>query len=397
MSRVLISGASAAGPALALWLYRAGHEVTVVERSPAVRDGGYPIDLRGVAIDVVERMGLLDEVVAADIATRAATFVDDRGRIVASLAADRRDAANRDVELPRGDLTAILYAATRNDVEYVFSDSIAGLQQDPSGVGVTFERSAPRTFDLVVGADGLHSIVRRLAFGPEERYRHDLGLNYAGFSVPNTFGLAQEAVIYNVPGRAAALYAVRGRSEVIALLAFAGPPSGARHDVAAQQALVTAAFTGLGWHVPEVLGRMEGAADFYFDTVSQVRMPEWTRGRVALVGDAGYAPSFLSGQGTSLAVVGAYVLAGAPDVATALPAYDRALRDYVERNQGLAAAGGRMILPRTRAALWRRNALLRLAPLAARLGLGQGPDRAFTEATTAIRLDELAAPAGVSR
>jgi 2-polyprenyl-6-methoxyphenol hydroxylase-like FAD-dependent oxidoreductase len=276
MASVLISGASVAGPALAFWLHRAGHEVTVVERSSAVRDGGYPIDLRGVAVDVVERMGLLDRVQAARTGTRQVSFVSGRGRRIAAIATEVLDGSSgiRAVELPRGDLTRILFEATRHDVEYVFSDSIAGLDQDCGGVQVTFEHSTPRTFGLVVGADGLHSNVRRLAFGPEESHRRDLGLGYAGFSVPNTFGLDREAVIWNEPGRAAALYAVRDFPQVIALLAFAAPELPDRHDVAAQQDLTAALFADAGWHVPAVLARMRDAGDFYFDTVSQIRMPE---------------------------------------------------------------------------------------------------------------------------
>ena len=398
MATVLISGASVAGPALAFWLHRAGHDVTVVERSTAVRDGGYPIDLRGTAVDAVARMGLLDRIEAARTGTRQITFVNGRGRRIATLDPEKLvgNPDTRAVELPRGDLTRILFEATRHDVEYVFSDSIASLEQDGNGVRVTFERSAPRAFDLVVGADGLHSNVRRLVFGAEEQFRRDLGFTYAGFSVSNTFGLDREAVMSNVPGRSATLYAVRDLPQLTALLSFAGPaPDVDRHDVIGQQALVAEAFAGMGWHVPGLLALMRGADDFYFDTVSQIHMPEWTRGRVALVGDAGYAPSFLTGQGTSLAVVGAYVLAGALgaafDIASALPAYERAMRGFAERNQGIAEAGGDLVTPTTAAALWKRNVLLRLAPVADRLGLG---DRMTADVASSLRLDEMSVPAG---
>ena len=397
MATVLISGASVAGPALAFWLHRAGHDVTVVERAIAVRDGGYPIDLRGTAVDAVERMGVLDQIAAARTGTRQITFVGGSGRRIAAFDPERLigNPDTRAVELPRGDLTRILYEATRHDVDYVFCDSIATLDQDADGVRVTFERSARRTFDLVVGADGLHSTVRRLVFGPEAQFRRDLGFTYAGFSVPNTFGLDREAVICNIPGRAATLYAVRDLPQATALLSFAGPaPAIDRHDVAGQRQLVADAYAGMGWHVPGLLALMRGADDFYFDTVSQIRMPAWTRGRVALIGDAGYAPSFLSGQGTSLAVVGAYVLAGAlsaeRDVAAALPAYERAMRGFAARNQAIAESGGDIVMPATRAALWRRNAVLRLAPLADRLGLG---DRTTADVASSLRLDELPEPA----
>jgi 2-polyprenyl-6-methoxyphenol hydroxylase-like FAD-dependent oxidoreductase len=408
MTSVLISGASVAGPVLAFWLRRAGVDVTVVERAPAVRGGGYPIDLRGVAVDVIERMGLLEPIEAARTGTRALTFVTERDRTIASLttATLLGEQSIRAIELPRGDLTEVLWAATRDDVEYVFDDRITALDDrsagasgatgDRHGVHVTFRRGAPRTFDLVIGADGLHSGVRALAFGPEAPFRRDLDACYAAFSVANVFGLDREAVMMNVPGRSATLYAVRNQP-VTALFSFAGPtPTLDHRDTEGQRRLVEHVFGGLGWWVPELLVRMRAAEDFYFDTVSQIRMPSWTRGRVGLVGDAAFAPSFRSGQGTSIATVGAYVLAAEiaahpDDLPAALVAYEARVRGFATQNQDLATSGARITSPATALQLRTRNVLLRSLPVLERLGVpSQGG--AIARAATALTLPDLPRP-----
>jgi 2-polyprenyl-6-methoxyphenol hydroxylase-like FAD-dependent oxidoreductase len=366
MTNVLISGASVAGPALAFWLHRYGIDVTVVEKAAAVRGGGYPIDIRGSAVDVADRMGLLPQLRAAHIRTRRISAVDSAGRTIASF--DPGALSGRDLELPRGDLTTVLHAETRDAVEYVFGDSIATLTQRDDRVDVTFDAGRPRTFDYVVGADGLHSNTRRLAFGPEADYHRYLGYCFAGFTVANP-GLAHEAVLQNAPGRLAALYAVGEQPRVHALLAFASPQPAAREEV-------FSAFAGLGGRAPGLLAALRDADDLYFDTVSQIRMPGWVNGRIVLLGDAAYAPSFLSGQGTSLALAGAYVLAG--ELAAGNPAaYEEKMRDYVTRNQALADSGSSALLPATRTGLWLRNQALKLLPLLNRTNLaGRGARRA---------------------
>jgi len=367
---VLISGASIAGPALAYWLHRHGFRPVVVERAAAVRGNGYPIDIRGIAVDVVDRMGVLPQLRAAHVDTQRITFVDASGRRTAGMNMDdmMSSTAGHDIEVPRGALTSVLYEHTRNDVEYVFDDSISTIEQGDDGVHVTFRRGRPRTVDLVVGADGLHSNVRRLVFGPEREFRHDLGFYFAGFSIDDGRGLAREVMVHNTPGRLAGWYAVGGQDRPTAMLAFAAPELRYDHtDLDQQRALVAQAFAGGGWEVPRLVAAMRTADDFFFDSVSQIRMPHWTAGRAALVGDAGYAPALLSGQGTSLALVGAYVLAGelaaaGGDHSVAFPAYERAVREFVERGQQIARTGGAALIPRTRARIWLRDRIISVLP-----------------------------------
>ncbi|WNV83380.1 FAD-dependent monooxygenase [Umezawaea sp. Da 62-37] len=373
MSRnVLISGASVAGPALAYWLHHHGFGVTVVETAAGVRSGGYPIDLRGVAVEVVRRMGVLDELTAARTRTRRVTFMKADGRRAGSLSLEAlTGSADDDIELPRGSLTSVLYKHTRDDVEYLFDDSITALDEKTDGVDVTFRGGTRRTFDLVIGADGLHSNVRALAFGPEEPYLHHLGYRFTGFTAPNRTALDHEAVIWNVPGRMTARYAVDDPDRVHAFLAFASPqPTGEElRDREGNLRLTERTFATDRWEIPQLLADLRAADDVFSDTVSQIRMPTWSTGRVAVTGDAAHATSFLSGQGTSMAVVGAYVLAGElaahEDHAEAFTAYRRTLIDFVERNQALAT-GSSSLIPRTRKALWLRNQATRLLPLLSR-------------------------------
>lgn len=372
---VLISGASIAGPSLAYWLNRIGFRPTVVEKASTFRQGGYPIDLRGVAIEVIDRIGLLSQVRAAHIATRRATCVDSRGRTAARMDLSKLSGNGHDAELPRGTLASLLYDVTRNNVEYIFDNSISSLEQSDDDVRVTFRSGAQRRFGLVVGADGLNSNVRRLAFGADAQFHRYLGYYFIGFSVENDFGLDSELVMYNRPGRMAALYAVRNQHRLNVLLAFAVKERFNRRLSADEQCeLVERAFAGDGWEVPRLLTAMRTADDVFFDSISQIRMSSWTKGRVTLVGDAGYAPSFLSGQGTSLAVVGAYQLAvglvaAGGDHRVAFPAYEQSMRYFVEQNQQLAPKASSGMIPRTAVGLWLRNRMIEFIPLLRLLNL----------------------------
>ncbi|WP_433325383.1 FAD-dependent monooxygenase [Spirillospora sp. CA-294931] len=360
--KVLISGASISGPALAYWLHRAGFAVTVVEKAGALRGGGYPIDIRGTAIEVVRRMGILPRLQDAHIDSRHYTFLNADGSEVAKVSPR---AEGRDLEVRRGDLASALYALVRDDVEFLFNDSIETLDQTGHGVDVAFHSGQRRTFDLVVGADGMHSHTRESLFGPEEQFHRYLGYCFAIFTMPNTFGLSHELVLWNTPGKAAALYAVGDGDELHAFLNFhrPEPPSDVLRNPGAQRDLVATVFADAGWEVPGMLDAMRDADDLFFDTAGQIRMPHWSSGRVALVGDAAYAPSFLTGQGSSLALAGAYMLANAlaanRDHTAAFAAYERDVREFVAMNQALVDNGAATLFPTTARALEQRNTMLR--------------------------------------
>ena len=362
---ILISGASVAGPALAYWLHRYGFRPTVVERAPQLRGGGYAVDFRGaVHLSVLAKMGLLDQVRAAQTHLSATTYVDAGGRPAARMPAE---IFAGDVEILRGDLGRILYQATREGTEYLFGDSITSLRQDDDGVHVTFTRAAPRTFDLVIGADGLHSAVRGLAFAGQPDPVRDLGLYVSIFSVANSLGLDHAGLLHSVPGRTAAVFSTRDPGQAVAQFFVAAPPIEYDYrDTAQQQKIVAGAFEQVGWHVPELLAQMAGADDFYFDSVSQVRLDRWSAGRVALIGDAGYAAG-PGGNGTGTAVVAAYVLAGElaaarGDYRAAFGRYERLLRPYVARGQKQADGGLKFLAPPTAKLIRQRDRFFRMLP-----------------------------------
>ncbi|MEU8378310.1 FAD-dependent monooxygenase [Streptosporangium sp. NPDC048865] len=365
---VLISGGGIAGPALSYWLARHGFRPTVVERARGLRSSGSPVDVRGPALPVAEAMGIMPRL--RDVATRttAMSVVDASGRQVARIAmpATRSAAGNREVELPRGDLAAALHEAARDDTELLFDDTIVALRQDGHGVDVTFERAAPRRFDLVVGADGLHSTVRRLVFGPEAGFVRHMGLYVATLPLGGPAGHPHDVLVYNTPGRLVAVHPSRG--DALAAFVFRGPAiDGFDHrDTELHRRIVAEAYAGAGWRVPELLERLRTTEELYFDSVSHVRSPAWARGRVALLGDAASCVS-LFGDGSSLAIAGARTLAEAlaahpADHAGAFRRYEtehRALVGPKQRGSGRAAA---LLVPRTRLGIAARNLAARAWP-----------------------------------
>lgn len=341
---VLISGASIAGPALAYWLDRYGFDVTVIERAPSLRPGGQAVDFKGaVHRTVLERMGVLDDIQRRSTGATDMVFVDARGRERARMSGDF---SGGDIEILRGDLAEILYARTAQRCTYLFGDSISALRDTGAGVEVEFEHGPARRFDLVFGADGIHSRVRRLAFGPERQFVQHRGYYYAIAGTPQAAEHRDEprrrvSHACSAPG----LLAVRGGPKAQHMYMFASPELDFA-DETAQRRVLTERFAGLGWQVPEMLAELRDYDDFYLDALARVRVPSSVSGRVALVGDSAYGNT-LGGFGTGLAIVGAYVLAGelaaaGGDHTAAFARYDEIMRDYAK----LGAAA-------VRAASWR--------------------------------------------
>jgi len=371
--RVLISGASVAGPVLAYWLRHYGYTPTVVEKSPTLRKtGGHAVDLFRPAMDIIERMGLVDAVRAhrTDIERMTIHRQGVAGAIEVDLRRMMSAVSDSHVEIMRDELSEIIYDATRDDVEYVFDDSISSLTPDEDGVEVRFTRSSPRRFDLVIGADGLHSNVRALVFGPEADYTNFLGTYLAVLTAPHDPDLDGRLLLHGAPGRLAGLYPAKHTGDARGVFLFRTTELDYHHrDTARQKLLLRQVFTGMGGIVPGLLARLDDTEAFYFDSITQLRMHTWTRGRVSLVGDAGYCPGPAVGGSTSLAVVGAYVLAGelaaaGGDHQAGLAAYEAELGAYVRASRAFAVGVARRLVPNTRAQLW---ALARGAWLAGQL------------------------------
>ncbi|GAB7185437.1 FAD-dependent monooxygenase [Kitasatospora sp. Ki12] len=344
---VLVSGAGIAGTALAYWLERYGFRVTVVERAPELRGGGQPVDIRGDALRVVERMGLLAEVRARRTGLRGMSLVDGDGRELkrtTEWTASGGPVGGPDVEILRDELAELIAGAAGPGVEYRFGDSIDTLVQYGDGVQVRFRGGAEQSFDLVVGADGLHSNTRRLVFGPEADYLHPINTYIAGWSVPNHLGLDRWEVIHaSGAGWHCMAMTVRDNTELRVFVGFATDEPLDRmlpRDRTEQRRLVADRCAHLRWEVPRFLEAMWETEAFHYDVVAQIRMDRWSNDRVALLGDAGYCCSPFTGQGTSVALTAAYVLAGelraaGGDHRAAFPAYERRLRDHVAANQAI--------------------------------------------------------------
>jgi 2-polyprenyl-6-methoxyphenol hydroxylase-like FAD-dependent oxidoreductase len=362
---VLISGASVAGPALAFWLGRYGFHPTIVERAPAVRPGGYAVDFRGASVRVLERMGLLSEVQRRQTRIGAITIVDRDNKKVASMP---DGFTSGELEILRGDLAGIFHEATRETTEYIFDDSIASMKESEAGVDVVFERGGQRRFDLVVGADGLHSKVRSLAFGEEANFVRYLGYYVSIFTIPNYLNLDRRGLYYGTLGKKVGIFSGGDQREAKASFFFATEPlEYDRRNMEQQKRALRDHFQQEGWEVPRLLQIMETAPDFYFDSISQVKMNRWSAGRSVLLGDAAYCASPLSGMGTGMAVVGAYVLAGElaeanGDYALAFERYENLMRDFVKKCQGIADGGTDWFVPRTRLRLWLSNQMWKILP-----------------------------------
>ncbi|NUP26617.1 MAG: FAD-binding monooxygenase [Nocardia sp.] len=375
--RVLISGGGIAGNAVALQLLRAGIRPTVIERAAAARPGGQAVDLRGPSRTVAQRMGLMPGIHRHQLDERGMVYVDSTGREAARMAAELFEGkgAVAEIEITRGDLNQVLLDSIAAEtarpggpgIDYRYGEQIRALHEHADGVSVEFASGATEEFDLVVGADGLHSTTRRLAFGPEEQFSTYLGGYTSYFTMPTPEGIRPHwMTVQLLPG--GTFLGFRPDADPAttkAMISIRRPADPAlRRDTAAQKRLLREGLAAGGWLVPEVDAAMDDAADFYFDELARITMPQWTTERIALVGDAGYCGSPLSGQGTAMALVGAYVLVGeimrTPDRPTAaLARYNEILRPFVESAQQLPPGGVKAMTPRTRAGIRASLALVR--------------------------------------
>jgi 2-polyprenyl-6-methoxyphenol hydroxylase-like FAD-dependent oxidoreductase len=366
--KVLIVGAGIAGPTLAYWLLRAGHEPTLVERAPALRRGGYLVDFWGAGFDVAERMGIAPELRRRGYRFTEARVVDRNGHRVASLKpAAIMGSTQRYVSIARSDLAAVIYDALEGAAELILDDTVHALVDDGDRVRVSFESGQARDFDLVVGADGLHSRVRRLAFGLDAPFEKYLGIVVSAFEAEG-YRPRDEliAMMHAEVGFQVVRLSVRDDTTLfLVTVRHDGPVPG--DDRAAQQALLRTRLADKGWEIPAILDVMPQATTFYFDSVSQIRMPAWTRGRVALVGDAAACPSFLAGQGSALAMVESYTLAAelarSSDHRDAFARYQGRLATLLRSKQDAAVRLGLAFAPKSRLQLLVRNTVMRLMGL----------------------------------
>jgi 2-polyprenyl-6-methoxyphenol hydroxylase-like FAD-dependent oxidoreductase len=370
MRRILISGAGIAGPTLAYWLAHYGFEPTIVEKAPKLRTGGYVIDFWGAGFDIADRMGLLPEIHEKGYVVREVRAVNRNGKRVSGFPAEvfARATRGRYVSLPRGDLAEIIFNKISGRVETIFGNSVEAINQNTDSVRVSFEHGPARDFDLVIGADGLHSRVRELAFGPEKQFEKYLGYKVAAF-VTEGYRPRDELVylMYTQVGQQVARFSMRDDRTVF-LFIFADSTE-ELGDLQSQKALLRKRFANSGWECPQILNAMDASPDLYFDRVSQIRMdPQqglWTRGRVSLAGDAAFCVSLLGGQGSALAMVAAYILAGelhraTGDYASAFATYQNLFGPFVLEKQKAALGFAGSFAPKTSVALFLRNQVMKL-------------------------------------
>lgn len=346
---ILISGAGVAGLTLAYWLKRHGFTPTLIEKHPSLRTGGYKIDLRGAVLEILKRMGVTSSIVENRTAITHAYCLDKAGKAVTEMSADlcgtRLEGV--DLEIMRGTFCQILKDAL-GEIECLFDDSITDILENSSGVIASFEKSKPRVFDIVVGADGLHSTVRKIVFGDESNFSQEFGVYVSVFSIPNFLNLTACEIEHHSLGKFVNIYRDRKDPRAKVAIAFSVEKPFYSRDPEEQKKLIEEVFANSEWEMPRILAAMKDTPDFYFDSMAQIHMPHWSKGRVTLVGDAAYSATPMSGQGTSIAIAGAYVLAGElldaqGDHHVAFSRYEKLMRPFANKNQALAKMSARIM------------------------------------------------------
>ncbi len=380
MKSILISGAGIAGPTLAFWLKAAGFEPTLIERTPRLRTGGYVIDFWGLGYDIAERMGLIAEINRTGYHVRELRIVDDAGRRRAGFGTRvfNELTGGRFVTLPRSDLSRLLFEKVKGCTECIFGDEIVELREETDGVLVRFKHAGERRFDLVIGADGLHSIVRELAFGPSAPFEKHLGYAVAAFEIRGYRPRDEDVyLLYGQPGRMIGRFTLHDDCTLI-LFVFAVADTALPVTLDQQKAMLQKVYADGDWECSHILSELERTDTIYLDSVSQIRMPRWTHGRIALVGDAAFCVSLLAGQGSALAMISAYVMAGELAAAPgehqkAFGNYEVLLRNYIDAKQKGAERFASAFAPKTRAGLLFRNHIIRAFafPGLAKLAIGR--------------------------
>jgi 2-polyprenyl-6-methoxyphenol hydroxylase-like FAD-dependent oxidoreductase len=366
---VLVSGASFAGLTTAFWMNRLGYRVTVVEIGKGLKTGGSPVDIREGTIDIVKRMGMLERIQANSLPPRPTAFMDIDGVRIASMPTpnDGEQDANPEYEIERDTLLHMLFAEVEQDVEFLFDDSIARVEESADKVTVTFKSGTQRSFSLLFGCDGNHSSVRRMCFGEETAYSHFLQ-NYFSITIIDKLLIEENtSQLYNVPGKVVMLNAYNHKTDIIFGFYSENEIPYSYRDQQEQRGIILQQFSGEGWRTRELLEELDRCRDFYFDKLCQIKMPSWTKGRVALVGDSAYCASPAAGMGGSLAIFGATALADAfqkhpGNFAAAFQEYNDSLRPFIEHVQAQAIEFGlETLVPRSEEALQRRNAHFSIA------------------------------------
>ncbi len=361
---VLVSGASFAGLATAFWMRRLGYDVTVVEVAEGLKRGGTPVNIRGNTIDIVRRMGLFEQIESNSLHMEPTELVNSEG-IAERSSREREDngrPANEEYEIERDVLLNFMFDAVKDDVEFVFGNSIASLRDEKDGVAVSFRNAARGSYDLVFGCDGIHSTVRKYWFGAEQEFSHFLQA-YGSVSIVDKLLLRENtSQVYNEPGKAVMLSAYNNKTDIILMFFSERKVPYDYRDEEQKRKILIDQFSGVGWRAHELLEEVKKSRDFYFDVLSQIKMPSWTKGRIALVGDAGYCASPAAGMGGSLAIDGAAALADAfrtcgGDYELAFQEYNASFRPFVEQVQADAVSFGiQFLLPRTAEAIRERSA-----------------------------------------